>query len=221
MAVGRVLTACAGAVAVPVAGRLVRHRGLLAVLITWGLLAVYPYAIAASVAVLQEPWLVPCGLAGAVAVFDGDRVTDSWQRFACGGAAFGFAGAIKVWAVIPAPVIMVLAARRPRRALVYLGGTSIGIPALVVLAFAGGWVVTRQPPPALDWFALVTAAGVVAAFMRLADFYYHYSDFLAPFLALCVELPTARLVVGLDHRAWRPAGNRRAWQAPPPSPRPR
>jgi hypothetical protein len=90
---------------------------------------------------------------------------------------------------------------------------AIGIPALVVLAFAGGWVVTRRPPPALDWFALVTAAGVVAAFMWPADFYYHYTDFLVPFLALCVGLPTARLVAGLDHRAWRPAGNGRASRA--------
>jgi alpha-1,2-mannosyltransferase len=275
MAVGRVLTACAGAAAVPVAGRLVRHRGLLAVLITCGLLAVYPDAIAASVTVLQEPWLVLCCLAGAVAVFDGDQVTSNWKRLAWGGAAFGFAGAIKVWAIIPAVVIMVLAARRPWRALVYLGWTAVGflvpvlpfavlrpglfyrgvivaqivrvdnlrvspwirltsltglnslspvshqtvliaviaIPALVVLAFAGGWVITRRPPPALDWFALVTAAGVVAAFMWPADFYYHYTDFLAPFLALCVGLPTARLVAGLDQRAWRLAGNGRAWWA--------
>ncbi len=90
---------------------------------------------------------------------------------------------------------------------------SIGIPALVVLAFAGGWVVTRRPPPALDWFALATAAGVVAAFMWPADFYYHYSDFFAPFLALSIGLPVARLVAGLDRRGWRPAGNRRAWRA--------
>jgi alpha-1,2-mannosyltransferase len=62
MATGRILTACAGAAAVPLAGRLVRHRGLLAVLITCGLLAVYPDAIAASVTVLQEPWLVLCCL---------------------------------------------------------------------------------------------------------------------------------------------------------------
>jgi alpha-1,2-mannosyltransferase len=275
MAVGRVLTACAGAAAVPVAGRLVRHRGLLAVLITCGLLAVYPDAIAASVTVLQEPWLVLCCLAGAVAVFDGDRVTDSWKRLAWGGVAFGFAGAIKVWAVIPAVVIALLAARHPRRAMVYLGGTALGflvpvlpfaaarpglfwrgvivaqivrvdnlrvspwirltsitglnslspvshqsvliaviaIPVLVVLAFAGAWVVTRRPPPTLDWFALITAAGVVAAFMWPADFYYHYTDFLVPFVALSVGLPLARLVAGLDERAWRPAGNGRAWRA--------
>jgi alpha-1,2-mannosyltransferase len=275
MAVGRVLTACVGAAAVPVAGRLVRHRGLLAVLIICGLLAVYPDAIAASVTVLQEPWLVLCCLAGAVAVFDGDQVTRSWKRLAWGGAAFGFAGAIKVWAVIPALVIMVLAARRPRRAGVYLAGTAAGflvpvlpfavlrpalfykgvivaqvvrvddvrvaawtrltsltgldslspvshqavliasivIPALVVLAFGGAWMVQRGRPPALDWFALATATLVVAAFMWPADFYYHYSDFLAPFLALCLGLPVARLVAGLEEAGWRPARNGRARRA--------
>ena len=135
MAVGRVLTACAGAAAVPLAGRLVRHRGLLAVLITCGLLAVYPDAIAASVTVLQEPWLVLCCLAGAVAVFDGDQLTCSWKRLAWGGVAFGFAGAIKVWAVIPVLVIVVLAARRPRRAAAFLGGTAAGF-LVPVLPFA-------------------------------------------------------------------------------------
>ena len=251
MAVGRILTACVGAAAVPLAGRLVRHRGLLAVLITCGILAVYPDGVAAAVTVLQEPWLVLCCLAGAVAVFDGDRLTGSWQRLAWGGAAFGLAGAIKIWAVIPVLVIAGLSARRPRRAAVFLGGTaagflvpvvpfavlspgtfyhgvivaqlvrvddvrvsawtrltsltgldgltpvsdqavliaSIAIPVLVVAAFAGAWILTRQRPPALDWFALVTAALVVAAFMWPADFYYHYAEFFAPFLALCVGLP--------------------------------
>jgi alpha-1,2-mannosyltransferase len=275
MATGRILTACAGAAAVPLAGRLVRHRGLLAVLITCGLLAVYPDAIAASVTVLQEPWLVLCCLAGALAVFDGDQLTGSWKRLAWGGVAFGFAGAIKVWAVIPVLVIVALAMRRPRRAAAFLGGTaagflvpvlpfavaspgtfykgvivaqivrvddvrvsawtrltsltgldslspvshqavliaSIAIPALVVLAFAGAWLVTRRPPPALDWFALLTAVLVVAAFVWPADFYYHYSDFLVPFLALCLGLPVARLVTGLQEAGWRPARNGRAWRA--------
>jgi hypothetical protein len=274
LAAGRILTACAGAAAVPLAGRLVRHRGTLAVLITCGLLAVYPDAIAASVTVLQEPWLVLCCLAGALAVFDGDQLTGSWKRLAWGGAAFGFAGAIKVWAIFPVLVIVALAVRRPRRAAVFVGGTaagflvpvlpfaaaspgtfykgvivaqvvrvdavrvsawtrlaslagldslspvsnqavliaSIAIPALVVLAFAGAWMVTRRRPPALDWFALATAALVVAAFMWPADFYYHYSDFLAPFLALCLGLPAARLVAGLQETGWRPAKGGRAWR---------
>ncbi len=74
---------------------------MLAVLITCGILAVYPDGVAAAATVLQEPWLVLCCLAGAVAVFDGDQLTSSGKRLAWGGVAFGFAGAIKVWAVIP------------------------------------------------------------------------------------------------------------------------
>ncbi len=275
MAVGRILTACVGAAAVPLAGRLVRHRGLLAVLITCGILAVYPDGVAAAVTVLQEPWLVLCCLAGAVAVFDGDRLAGSWKRLAWGGAAFGLAGAIKIWAVIPVLVIVGLSARRPRRAAVFLGGTaagflvpvvpfaalspgtfyhgvivaqlirvddvrvsawtrlasltgldgltpvsdqavliaSIAIPLLVVAAFAGAWMVTRQRPPALDWFALATAVLVVAAFMWPADFYYHYAEFFAPFLALCVGLPVARLVAGLERAERRPARGGRPWLA--------
>lgn len=274
MAAGRVLTACVGAAAVPLAGRLVRHRGLLAVLITCGILAVYPDGVAAAVTVLQEPWLVLCCLAGAVAVFDGDRLAGRGKRLAWGGAAFGLAGAIKIWAVIPVLVIVVLAARRPRRAAVFLGGTaagfavpvlpfaslapgtfyhgvivaqlvrvddarvsvwtrlasltgldglspvsnravliaSIAIGLLAAAAFAGAWVVTRRPPPALDRFALVTAVLVLAAFLWPADFYYHYAAFLAPFLALSAGLPAARLVAALDRR-WPGTGRGRARRA--------
>lgn len=278
MAVGRILTACAGAAAVPLAGRLVRHRGVLAVLITCGILAVYPDGVAAAVTVLQEPWLVLGCLAGAVLVFDGDQLSGSGKRLAWGGVAFGLAGAIKVWAVIPVLVIAALSARRPRRAVVYLAGAaagflvpvlpfaalapgtfyrgvivaqlvrvddarvsawtrlasltgldglspvsdravltaSIAIPLLVAAAFTGAWIVTRRRPPALDWFALVTAVLVVAAFLWPADFYYHYAGFLAPFLALSLGLPAARLVAGLERPEQpegRPARHGRPWRA--------
>jgi len=65
-----------------------------------GILAVYPSSIQSAHTVLLEPWLVLFCLAGAVAVFDGDGLTDNGRRLAWGGAAFGFAGAIKVWAVV-------------------------------------------------------------------------------------------------------------------------
>jgi hypothetical protein len=264
MAVARILTACAGAAAVPLAGRLVRHRGMLALVITCGLLAVFPDAIAASVTVLQEPWLVLCCLAGAVAVFDGDHLTSSRKRLIWGGVAFGLAGGVKVWAVFPVVVIAVLLARRPRQAAAYLAGSaagflvlvlpfaalsprifirgvivaqlvrgddvrvpvwtrlasltgvdglspvtnqtvliaSIAIPVLIAAGYLGGWLLTRKPPPVLDTFAVCTAVLVVAAFMWPADFYYHYSDFLVPFLALCVALPSARIVAAVRRPAW-------------------
>ena len=82
MGVGRILTALAGAAVVAMGGLLVRHRGLLAVIAACGILAVYPAAVQAAHTVLLEPWLVLFCLAGAVAVFDGDGLTDNGRRLA-------------------------------------------------------------------------------------------------------------------------------------------
>jgi hypothetical protein len=43
---------------------------------------------------------------------------------------------------------------------------------------------------------VATAAGIVAAFLLPVDFYYHYPAFLAPFLAMALVLPAARLLDG-------------------------
>jgi alpha-1,2-mannosyltransferase len=265
MALGRLLTACAGAASVALTGLLVRHRGLLAVVISCGIMAVYPDAILAAQTVLQEPWLVLACLAGLLAVFDGDRLTASGKRLAWGGVAFGFAGAIKLWAVFPIVVIALMCLPRIGRALAYLGGvlagflvpvlpffaiapssffrgvvlaqlvrvddvrvplmtrlgdlsgivasqsTVVNVPAvlatvvaaLIVLlvagSYAGLWLLTPRPLrrtallPPLEGFVLVTAVIIVAAFLWPVDFYYHYAAFFAPFLALAVALPVARL----------------------------
>ena len=141
MGVGRILTALAGAAAVTMGGLLVRHRGLLAVIVTGGILAVYPPAVQAAHTVLLEPWVVLFCLAGLLAVFDGDRLA-STRRLAWGGVAFGFAGAIKVWAILPVVVILVLilAGRQPRRAAVYAAGVVAGfaVPVLPFAALAPG-----------------------------------------------------------------------------------
>ena len=136
MGVGRILTALAGAAAVTMGGLLVRHRGLLAVIVTCGILAVYPPAVQAAHTVLLEPWVVLFCLAGLLAVFDGDRLA-STRRLVWGGVAFGFAGAIKVWAILPVAVILVLilAARQPRRAAAYAAGVLAGF-AVPVVPFA-------------------------------------------------------------------------------------
>lgn len=146
LALGRVLTACAGAASVPLGGLLVRHQGVLATTVACGILAVYPGAIAAAHTVLLEPWLVLCFLIGALVVFDGDRLADDtgrpvWRsRLVWGGVAFGFAGAVKVWAVLPVIVIAVLCLPRPRRLLRYLGRVAVGfaVPVLPFAALAPG-----------------------------------------------------------------------------------
>jgi hypothetical protein len=140
MAIGRILTALAGAVAVALAGLLVRHRGALATIIVCGIMAVYPDSIQATKTVLVEPWLVLFCLIGALAVFDGDGFTTSRRRLIWGGVAFGFAGAVEPWAIFPVLVVAVLALRRPRRLLAYAGGVAAGflVPVIPFAALAPG-----------------------------------------------------------------------------------
>lgn len=251
---GRMLTAAAGGAAALLGSLLVRHRGATAVLVAGGILAVYPPAAAAAHTVLLEPWLVLACLAGALAGFDGDRLAGG-RRLIWGGAVFGFAGAIKVWAIVPVLVIFALSLRDWRRAWPFAAGVAAGflLPVLpfflaaprqffnsvvvaqlarigyrispwsrlhdllglfpdvswphtaltwmlvgVLVVAVGGQAVAsgllRRQPPALDWFALVTAAGVFGLFMWPPYFASHYAAFLCPFLALALGLPLSRLV---------------------------
>ncbi len=280
MAVARVLTACAGAAAVPLAGLLVRHRGIVATAVTCGILAVFPDGIVASRALLLEPWLVLACLAGALVSFDGDHLAPRTRRLVWGGLVFGVAGAVKTWAILPVLVMVALCVlqggvrpvQRARRAAAYLGGAAAGylVPVLpfavvapksfydgvvvaqlvstrvgpgvmprmgditglngiphltqhwaaggavviavfVVLTCVGASLVTRRPPPALEWLALATAALVAAAFMWTTQFYDHYAAFGAPFLALSMALPASRLLAALQQRGVTgPAAGQRA-----------
>jgi hypothetical protein len=138
MAIGRVLTMLASAAGVVLVGLLVRHRGVLAALVACGVLAVFPDSVAAAHTVLVEPWLVLFCLIGALAVFDGDRVTSSGRRLAWGGVAFGFAGAIESWAIIPVLVIAALCLPWARRLVTFAAGVALGfcVPVLPFAALA-------------------------------------------------------------------------------------
>jgi hypothetical protein len=280
LAIGRVFTVLASSAGITLAGLLVRHRGLLAVLVTCGIMAIYPDSVAAAHTVLVEPWLVLFCLIGAVAVFDGDRLAGT-RRLVWGGVAFGFAGAVEPWAIVPVLVVFALCLARPRRAAVFAGGVAAGflvpvlpfaalaprqffqnlvtaqvgprhgtprvglftrlrnmigivnphargsgiillhsrgsvlIAALVIVLFVAGALMitsqlTRRRMPALDCFAVLTAALVVAMFLWPKQFHYHFAAFLAPFLALAIALPAAGLVaaarpladrIGTDYRS--------------------
>jgi len=270
MAIGRVLTVLAGAGGVVLVGLLVRHRGVLAALIACGVLAVFPDSIAAAHTVLVEPWLVLFCLLGAVAVFDRDRLTASRRRLAWGGLAFGFAGAIEGWAIIPVLVVAAICLPWIRRTITFAAGVAAGflVPVVPFMALAPArfyqslivaqvgqrsqtlrvpiWirlqemtglshvhlpgqadllvaqlhlrqhptvvftavilvlltvgvlaalvVATRRPPTPLEGFALATTALIVAIFLWPAQFHYHFTAFLAPFLGLAIALPLSRLV---------------------------
>jgi len=130
LAAGRLLTVCADTASVVLLGVLVRHRGPLTVLLASGLYAVYPDAIVAAHTFLLEPWLNMFCLAGAVLLFDGDRIARAAPRLAWAGAAFGFAVAVKIWALVPlcvAGLLVVASARRVRPAASLAGGATLGL----------------------------------------------------------------------------------------------
>ncbi|HEY1919303.1 MAG TPA: hypothetical protein VGH27_27345 [Streptosporangiaceae bacterium] len=272
LAIGRVLTAAAGVVCVPLMGRLVRHRGVFAALVACGVLAVFPDSAQPAHRVLVEPWLVLFCLIGAVVVFRRDRLAAGWWLVA-GGAASGFAGVIEPWAIAPVAVVLVLCLADPRpgkarlsRAWRFAAGVTAGfclpalrfavaaprgsaqslfglrsgagpvpVPArLVELTGLGGvrtpvhvqllvtsltlsyvqaaWtmaailaaltvgvpvvlnLITSQRPSPLDWFALGSAALLVAMFLWPGQFHHDLAALLAPFLGLAIALPFSQLL---------------------------
>jgi Glycosyltransferase family 87 len=270
LAVARVLTAVAGAVSVVLAGLLVRHRGVLAVLVTCGVLVGFPDFFWAAHTVLLEPWLILACLIGAVTVFDGDKLAGT-KRLAWGGVAFGFAGAVEPWAIVPVIVILVLCLPRVRRTAVYAAGVAAGflVPVLPFAALAprqfyqslvvaqigyrahahriGVWfrlrnmagipqtlslshrgvllaalaivifvigaltvssLIAHNAPSPLDRFAVLTAALVVVMFMWPPQFHYHFSAFLAPFLALAIALAGTELLAAFQTSALGPRTGR-------------
>jgi alpha-1,2-mannosyltransferase len=138
LAIARLLTASADTACVALLGLLVKHRGPVAAGIACGVYAVYPDALVAAHTFLLEPWLNLFCLIGALLVFDGDQFTQSRRRLAWGGAAFGFAVAVKLWALVPLAVIGLLMLRRPRHLGLLAGGAAAGLaaPVLPFLAMA-------------------------------------------------------------------------------------
>jgi hypothetical protein len=142
LGIARVLTACADTASVALLGLLVRHRGPVAAGIACGIYAVYPDALTAAHTFLLEPWVNLFCLIGALLVFDGDQITRG-RRLAGGGAAFGLAVAVKLWALVPLGVLGLLLLRRPRRLAVLAGGALVGlaVPVLPFLVMAPGQLV--------------------------------------------------------------------------------
>jgi alpha-1,2-mannosyltransferase len=272
VAAARLLTVLASTACVPLAGSLVRYRGMFVTLVTCGVLAVYPDDITSAHTLLLEPWMNLCLLIGVCLAFRRGHLS-SPRRLLWAGVAIGFAGAIKYWAALPALMLLlvclVTGARpgRVRRAGRYALGVVAGfmipvlpffeiapaafvrstlldqatragtyvpvslrlahitglidflngrghftltagvhslfasdgaaatsiasagwLPLLVallgvgVLAIGYLWEPGRLSP--LEWFVLVSAAAAVVAVLSYSAFFYHYPDFVAPWLAM-------------------------------------
>jgi hypothetical protein len=99
----RVITSFVSALNAGMLAWLVRHRGRSAMLIAGMGLALLPLASEMSSALFLEQYLVFFILLGSLAIFSskphGDRL--STRSLAVGGALFGFAALVKVWAFFP------------------------------------------------------------------------------------------------------------------------
>ena len=150
LAAARVLSVLASTACVPLAGRLVRHRGVIACAVTAGLLAVYPADVLSGRTLLLEPWMnLACLLAANAAFRDGRLKSPRWLALA--GVAFGCGVAIKFWAAVPAAVLLAVCliarptaeASRARRAGALIGGAVGGFAVLAgpfVAADVSGFV---------------------------------------------------------------------------------
>jgi len=150
LAAARILSVLASTACVPLAGRLVRHRGAIACATAAGLLAVYPADILSGRTLLLEPWMnLACLLAANMAFRDGRLRSPGWLAWA--GVAFGFGVAIKIWAAFPAAVLLAICliakpegrASRARRAGALAGGAAAGFAVLAgpfVIADPSGFI---------------------------------------------------------------------------------
>jgi alpha-1,2-mannosyltransferase len=138
MGAGRIETALVATANVFLLARLLRHRGLLAVVIAGGFLAVFPAGVFADNTVMLEPYVVLFCLLGASAMFAGDELAGR-SRLLWAGLAFGFAGAVKIWAIFPAVIAIACCAPRFRHHLPsLLLGIAVGfsVPSLPFLLLA-------------------------------------------------------------------------------------
>jgi alpha-1,2-mannosyltransferase len=139
LGVVRVLSVCASTACVPLAGHLMRYRGVVGTAVTCGFLAVYPDDVWTAHTLLLEPWMNLLCLIGVNAAFSRGRLAGPW-RLAWAGVALGFAISVKYWAAVPAAVLLATCLitrtkRRPWRTRACLAGLVVGF-AIPIAPFA-------------------------------------------------------------------------------------
>jgi hypothetical protein len=132
----RVLSVCASTACVPLAGHLMRYRGMVGTVVTCGFLAAYPDDVWTAHTLLLEPWMNLFCLIGVNAAFHQGRLA-SPRRLAWAGVALGFAVAVKYWAAVPAAVLLATclitrSENRARRTRACLAGLAAGFALPVV-----------------------------------------------------------------------------------------
>jgi Glycosyltransferase family 87 len=104
LVMARCVTAGVVACNASLAAWIVRSRGRGAMLVAGLGLACFPLAVTADHTLLLEPYLVLACLVGTVAMFGSSGALQNQRGVFWAGIAFGFAGAIKLWALFPVVV---------------------------------------------------------------------------------------------------------------------
>jgi MFS family permease len=141
LAVLRLCTPLLAAASVLLIGKVVRHRGAVAIIVACGVMAFYPAELYALRSGLLESVVDLFCVAGAALMFDGDSLSPSRRRILLGGIAFGFAAAVKAPGIVPVLVLSVLCLSDLRhRLLPFLTGViaGFGVPTLPFFLFAPG-----------------------------------------------------------------------------------
>jgi hypothetical protein len=107
LSLARYVTVGVEAVNVVLVGRLLRYRSVLGTTVACAVVAVYPAAVITSRTVMLEPYCDLWCLIGLLAAFEDGHVTKGPRRALLAGAAFGFAGACKAFALLPLLVLLV------------------------------------------------------------------------------------------------------------------
>jgi alpha-1,2-mannosyltransferase len=74
------------------------------------------------------------------------------------------------------------------------------LTALVVAVIGLGYTLRPGRPSPLEWYVLASCAGAVAAVLAYSAFFYHYADFVAPWLAMSVGCAAGTLGRALASR---------------------
>lgn len=131
----RLLMPLLAAANVLLVGRLLRHRGPIAIVVACTVMACFPAELYAIRGPQLEPVVALFCLVGVALIFEGDGFSTR-RRMAAGGAALGVATAVKLSALIPIVMLLVVvmvAARR--RGLAAVAGV-VGGFAILTLPFA-------------------------------------------------------------------------------------
>jgi alpha-1,2-mannosyltransferase len=141
LAVLRLCTPVLSAGSVLLIGKVVRHRGPIAVIVACGVMAFYPAEMYALRSGLLESVVDFFCLVGAALLFEGDAISPLRRRVILSGVAFGVALLVKAPGIVPIVVVAVLCASDVRRRLLpFLAGAvaGFGIPTLPFFVAAPG-----------------------------------------------------------------------------------